>query len=254
MRMHLGAVAAVVLAGCAPRLYVNVLHPAGVNLGPSKTLAVAMVEGRREAQEAVLRELSLQANAAGYFNIVTRNDAPAPGEVGLRLNIQQWGAIQLEDKTTWEGQVVLGLSVVNAAGRSIAAGLQYKGNVSGQRDTEAVAASTRAAVTALLEDLTPNFVQQEIRLDDEDGAQKPIIETARSGDLRKAIDDERAVMKAAPTASAAFNLAAMLDSQGEYAEALALYDDALKRESKGLYADARAECARRLADTEALAH
>ncbi len=256
MRMLVGAVAAVWLAGCAPRLYVNVLHPAGVNLGSAKTLAVAVVEGRREWQQGLLQELATQAAGVGYFKVVTRNDAPAAGEVGLNIAIQEWGSTQVQDSKDpqWVGHVVLGLNVVSATGHPLAAGLRYKGSVTTGNAAEAIAASAHNAVAALLEELTPSFVQQVIRLDDEDPAQKPIIDTARSGDVKQAIVDERAVMANAPSASGAFNLAALLDSQGDYAEALKLYDDALKREPKDLYAEARAACARRLADTEALAH
>jgi tetratricopeptide (TPR) repeat protein len=251
--------AVVVMTACAPRLYVNVLRPAPVNLGAVKKLAVVQMEGRLDARERVLRELAAQANGAGYFTVADRAGAIAGSdEVTLSMSVLEYGAAVdpgSEKHSQWLGKVVLAVTAADAAGRQLINAKRYKGSIgSDNGEDDALLASTRAAVTALLDDLTPSFVRQAIELDEEDEAQRPIVELARKNALKQAVEQERAMLQRAPTAAAAFNLAALLDAQGQYAEALELYDQALKLGSKELYAQTRGACARRLADTQALGH
>jgi tetratricopeptide (TPR) repeat protein len=246
-------------AGCAPRLYVNVLRPAAVNLGPAKTLAVTQIEGRLDAREVVLRELDAQINATGYFTVSERTDAPVlPGETALRLTVLEYSATPdpASDKHAgWIGNVALAATLTDTNGRVVMNAKEYRNNSrsdGGQQD--ALGLTTRMAVSALLEDITPSFVRQAIALDEEDVAQRAIVDRARQGDIKRAIEDERDLLGRAPTAAAAFNLGALLDSQGEYAEALKLYDQAIQQQMKELYVETRGACARRLADEQALGH
>jgi tetratricopeptide (TPR) repeat protein len=257
MRLGLLAVG-LVLSACAPRLYVNVLRPAPVSLGGAKRLLVTAANGRLDARERVLHELMSQTNGAGYFTVIDRAAAqPAAGEVALNVSVLEYGATPdptSEKHTGFVGKVVLGVTATDATGRALVAGKQYRGNITGGGGEEdALAASTHQAVAALLDDITPSFVRQAIDLDEDDDAQRPIVKLARQGDLKRAVSEERELLQRAPTAAAAFNLGALLDAQGEYAEALTFYDQALKLGPKELYAEMRGACARRLADTQALA-
>jgi tetratricopeptide (TPR) repeat protein len=257
MRLGLLAVG-FVLSACAPRLYVNVLRPAPVNLGAAKRLLVISADGRLDARERVMRELMSQTNGAGYFTVTERpGGQPAAGEVALSLNVLEYGATPdptSEKHTGFIGKVVLAVTATDANGRAVVTGKQYVGNLTGDGGEEdALSASTHLAVAALLDDLTPSFARQAIELDEEDEAQRPIVKLARRGDLKGATAAERELLQGAPTAAAAFNLGALLDAQGEYGEALQFYDQALQLGSKALYVETRGACARRLADTQALA-
>jgi tetratricopeptide (TPR) repeat protein len=151
--------------------------------------------------------------------------------------------------------VVLAATLTDSSGRVLAKDKQYRGSLradGGQAD--ALELTTRMAVSGLLDDITPSFTRQAIELDEEDLGQRPIVELARQGDLKGAIANERELLAKGPSAAAAFNLAALLDAQGEYPEALGLYDQAIKLHVKELYVETRGACARRLADEQALGH
>jgi tetratricopeptide (TPR) repeat protein len=258
MRRSLVAVL-MVTAGCAPKLYVNVLRPATVNLGPVKQLAVVETEGRLDARERVVRELVSATGAAGYFTVTERpGSKAAPGEIALALAVLEYSAAPdpaSEKHASWIGKVVVSVTATDETGRALVSARPYRGNITSDGgEEEAYAGATRMAVSALLDDFTPSYARQAIELDEEDVAERPIVELARRGDIKGAIVQERQRVASTPTAAASYNLAALLDSQGEYAEALTLYDQALKLSMKELYAEARGACARRLADVQALGH
>jgi tetratricopeptide (TPR) repeat protein len=275
------ALLALLASACAPRLYVNVLQPAPVNLGPAKKLTVFETQGRKTARDAVLQELQLQARNNGYFTFTDRSEegitvqftgrnvtlsAPqAPDEVGLRIDVIEWNADKEQEQTKdkkgnpalkdhWLGRVLLQITAFNPQGRSFIAEKEYKAQARDDNDEDAaILAAARDAVAALLEDFTPTYVQKEIRLDDEEEAQRPVIDLARSGDTPKAVESEKQLLAKSPNSAVAiFNLAVLLDAQGLYKDALPLYDQAIKLRSKDFYFEVRRDCAQRLANAEAL--
>ena len=247
------------MTGCAPRLYVNVLRPAPINLGAAKKLAIIATDGRVDARDRIVRELIAQANSSGYFSVADKNGAAAAAdEIALSLKVLEYSAApeaSSEKHPQFLGKVALALTATDGTGRALTTAKEYRGNVtSDSGEDDALAQSTRMAVTAMLEDVTPSFARQAIELDEEDKGQQPIVELARRGDVNGAIARERELLKGHATAAAAFNLGALLDSQGEYAEALTLYDESIKLQMKELYVETRGACARRLADSQALGH
>jgi Flp pilus assembly protein TadD len=102
--------------------------------------------------------------------------------------------------------------------------------------------------------ITPKYAYRHVRLDDEDKAQAPIIKIASGGNVALATTEMRGYVKSNPNnPSAQYNLAVLLDASGQYDEALDLYAQAMKGSTKDFYAAARADCARRLANAQAMA-
>lgn len=276
----------VLASACAPRLYVNVLQPAPVNLGASKKLALFESQGRQSARDELVRELKAQVQNAGYFTLSDRTPEgvmvringqtvlpsapPAADEIGLRIDIAEWNADHESQptrekdkqgnpvtKAVWKSRVTLVVTAFNAAGRAWLVEKEYKTTAEDEKDEDAsILSAARGAVAALLEDVTPTYVQRAIQLDDGEEAQRPIIDMARSGDVPKAIELEKALLAKSPhNAAGIFNLAVLTDSQGLYRDALGLYEQAIKlAETKELYREMKDECEKRLADAEALAN
>jgi tetratricopeptide (TPR) repeat protein len=273
---------ALLASACAPRLFVNVLQPAPVNLGAAKKLTVFEAQGRKSARDEVLQELATQVKNRGYFTLTDRSEEgitvtfvgrnvtlskpPPADEVGLRIDVVDWNAEKEQEQTKdkkgnpvvkdhWVGRVLFLVTAFNAEGKSFMAEKEYKASARDDNDEDAaILAAGKDAIAMLLEDLTPTYVQKAIRLDDEEEAQRPIIDIARGGDIPRALDAEKQLLAKSPNSAVAiFNQAVLLDVQGLYKEALPLYDQAIKLRSKDFYFDVRRECAQRLADAEALA-
>lgn len=274
---------ALLASACAPRLYVNVLRPAQVNFGAAKKLTVYESQGRKSAREALLKELAAQAKSSGYYTLTDRSEdgiivkvtgqtvslsAPqAADEIGLRVDVLEWNADKVVEeqkdkkanappKEHWVGRVGIAVTAFNSAGTTFLAEKEYKAAGEDEKDEDAaIGNAARDVVAQLLDEVTPTWAQKAIALDDTEEAQKPIIDIARNGDVPKAIDAEKQLLAKSPNnAAATFNLAALLDSQGLYKEALPLYDQAIKLQPKELYVEMQKECQQRLADAEALAH
>lgn len=276
----------VLASACAPRLYVNVLQPAPVNLGAAKKLSLYESQGRESAREELVKELVTQAQNTGYFTLTDRtaegltvritgdavepSAAPAADEIGLRIDIAEWNADKESQPTrekdkqgnpvtrdVWKSRVKLLVTVFNAAGKAYVVEKEYAATGEDEKDEDAsILVAARDAVSRMLEDVTPTYVQKAIQLDDTEEAQRPVIDTARSGDVPKAIELEKQLLAKSPNnAAALYNLAVLMDSQGLYRDALGLYEQAIKlAETKELYKEMRSECAQRLADAEALAN
>jgi hypothetical protein len=273
-------------SACAPRLYVNVLRPAPVNLGAAKKLSLFESQGRQSAREELGRELKAQTQSTGYFSLLDRTDEglmvringqsvlpsapPAPDEVALRIDVAEWNADRESQPTgekdkqgnpvtkdVWKSRVTLVVTAFNAAGRTFVVEKEYKATGQDEKDEDAaILSAARDAVTAVLDDVTPTYVQRAIQLDDSEEAQRPIIDLARSGDVLKAIELEKELLAKSPhNAAGIFNLAVLTDSQGLYRDALGLYEQAIElAETKELYREVKEECAKRLADADALAN
>ncbi|HYO58026.1 tetratricopeptide repeat protein [Archangium sp.] len=283
------ALAATLAVGCAPTLKVNVLQPARVNLGAAKRLTVVQTEGRKGARDFLIEELTRQARSEGYFQVTDRSDegivvkvagravqmlntgnGPAQGqdEIGIRIDVNDWDAekktetikgtdskgkpTEREEKF-YEAKTVASVTAFNAAGKALLAEEEYETVGRGDDKDSAIGNAARALVGRILFDMTPKYVSKYIRLDDDDKAQKPIIEVAREGNVPRAITEMESYLQSNPQNSAAlYNLAVLLDASGKYQEALDLYTKAISVSSKDYYVSMKAECAKRLADQQAL--
>lgn len=284
------AMAATLAVGCAPTLKVNVLQPARVNLGAAKRLTVVQTEGRKGARDFILDELTRQARGEGYFQVTDRSDegivvkvagrsvqilntgnGPAQGqdEIGIRIDVNDWDAekktetikgtdskgnpTEREEKF-YEAKTVVSVTAFNASGKALLAEEEYEMVGRGEDKDSAIGNAARALVGRILFDITPKYVAKYIRMDDEDKAQKPIIEVAEKGNVPRAITEMESYVQSNPQNSAAlYNLAVLLDASGKYSEALDLYTKAISLSAKDYYVSMKAECAKRLADQQALA-
>lgn len=279
----------VAATGCAPSLRVKVLEPSQVSLGAGKQLAVLQTEGRRSAREFVLQELGQQAMRGGYFQVRDRSEEGflmsvagrsvnfqggagdpmlTPQDVALRIDVLDWNAssdshTDAKGVTTrsWRARVVLGVTAANAAGKAMLAEAEYVGDAHfeqsgrGASEQAAIEQAARNAIARLLWDVTPVYVTRDIRLDEDDKAQKSILEVAKQGNLVRATEDLRAYLAKDPSnATANYNLAVLLDATGEYDEALSLYSKAIQLSSKDYYVEMKAACARRQAAQMALSN
>jgi hypothetical protein len=283
------ALAAILAVGCAPTLKVNVLQPARVNLGAAKRLTVVQTEGRKGARDFLIDEIVRQARGEGYFQVADRSDegivvkvagrsvqiinagnGPAQGadEIGIRIDVNDWDAekktetikgtdskgnpTEREEKY-YEAKTVASVTAFNAAGKALLAEEEYETTGRGEDKDQAIGNAARALVSRILFDITPKYVSKYIRMDDDDKAQKPIIEVARDGNVPRAITEMESYVQSNPQNPAAlYNLAVLLDASGKYQEALDLYTQAISLSSKDFYVNMKAECAKRLADQQAL--
>ncbi|MGZ3459871.1 MAG: tetratricopeptide repeat protein, partial [Archangium sp.] len=258
------ALAATLAVGCAPTLKVNVLQPARVNLGAAKRLTVVQTEGRKGARDFLIDELIRQTRGGGYFQVADRSNegivvkvagrgvqiinagtGPAQGqdEIGVRIDVNDWDA---EKKTQtvkgtdskgnpteheekfYEAKTVASVTAFSAAGKAMLAEQEYETVGRGEDKDQALTNAGRELVRRLLVDITPKYVTKYIRMDDDDKAQKPIIEVADKGNVPQAITEMQAYVQSNPqNPSALYNLAVLLDASGKYQEALDLYTKAI---------------------------
>jgi tetratricopeptide (TPR) repeat protein len=283
--------AALGAGGCATSVRLTTLEPASVNLGPTNRLAILQGEGRRSAREAVFQDLIASARTQGYFQASDRSEegirvkvagrkvsvegdskGPQENEAYLRVDVLGWDARrdskekETTDKdgkkktvstVTTTGKALLAVTLFDREGRALLAEKEYEGKFETEdkdMSEEAVIKSAgQKAVAQLLADITPKQVQRSVRLDDSDDAQKNFLKTAEGGNIAQARTDIEKYFGSNPNNSAAaYNLAVLTEAKGDYEGALALYDKALKLGTKDFYGSARADCAKRKADAEAL--
>jgi len=196
----------------------------------------------------------------------------AVDQAGVRFDVYEWTAFRDEEpfqrqdeagKNYTElvpvrrGKALVSFTLLAPGGRLILAAKEYEGIAFSEdlqiAQEELLELAAGELVARFLDDITPRSVVSRVRLDDEDPGQEPILEVAATGNLALAVRDMRTYVEKHPfNASAAYNLAVFLDAQGEYDEALAMYNLSLSRSSKSFYRTARTECARRLTATNDL--
>jgi tetratricopeptide (TPR) repeat protein len=236
----------------------------------------------------VVQELIRQVRGDGYFTITDRSEEgisvkvagqtatatggkgtpQQPNEIGLKIDILNWdserkdippqydqkGNLTQEAKTLYTGKVLLAVTAFNASGKTFLAETEFAG-MPIQQDTEngAIRTAMAAAVNKVVSSITPRYVQKTIRMDGDDEGQKQIIEVAKGGNLDQAGTELKAYLDKNPSNPAAlYNMAVILDAQGKYQEALDMYTKAISNSTKDYYVAMKAECAKRLADEQAM--
>ncbi len=269
--------------GAARRL--SIVETSGRRSAREQLIAEIQAQARSAGHWQVTdrTEEGITVKVAGRSVAVSGAKTPqAPDEVFLKLEVFEWqsnpGTKQVEEKVdvtktgkdgksytetqtvtrtvpTILGKTVLGVTAADAKGRALLAEAEYQGNGDGPNDDAAVAAAAKNVVQKFLGDVTPRTVVADLRVDDDDKAQKPIIAVAKAGNFPRAVDEMRGYVAQNPNNPVAqYNLAVFLDASGQYQEALDLYTKAAQSSNKAYYATSRAACANRLANVEALRH
>lgn len=277
------------LFGCSSGLRVNVVEPARVAVGPAKKLVLVQSEGRTVVQDTVLRQLEEQSRQDGYFTfedhtytgatvklagntVEVRGEkaiALAEDEIGLRIDVLGWDAplerssLQVldengnrrkkigQDRST--AKLILGVTAFDSAGRVLLAQEEYSAQVESPRARNMLRELSRLLVDRVLQDLTPRRVTHRLRMDDEDAAQKGIVEVAEQGHVDEAFTQLTAYVEQHPESAVGwYNLAVLLDARGEYEKALEHYARAISLTPKDSYVEMKDACARRQASLQAL--
>jgi len=270
---------------------IEAVEPALPELGTTRQLVLLEGKGRNSARQIVLAQIVRQARATGYFRVQDRTREGhtvsvvgrradldggrrkmPPGQVGVRVAIRDWRSHreaqavrrEAEDGSQYtevvpfrHASVVLEVSLFDETGTAHVAEAEFEGHASGEVSklsrSIVLDRAARDAVGKFLEAITPRWVTRTVPLDDQDPAQTPWLETARAGGVASAVGEATRYFQSHPgNASAAYNLAVLLDALGDHAEALALYERALASGGKPFYREARDGCARRLAAQRAL--
>jgi len=267
------------------------VEPGLMELGATRHLVVLEAEGRPSAQRTVFHQLERQARATGYFTIQDRRREGhtvavvgqradldggrrrmPSGQAGLRVAILEWRSHRQAEAVTREradggtytevvpfrhAGVVLEVSLFDEHGRAHLAQAEFEGHAKGEvsklsRDI-VLDRAARDAVGRFLDTVTPRWVTRHVPLDDDDPEQAPVLEAARAGRIAEAAERATHYFQSHPrSASAAYNLAVLLDALADYEQALAMYDRATRLGAKPFYAESREGCARRLAARRAL--
>lgn len=279
------------MTACTSYITVQSRRPGAVNVGSLDTLVMLDGEGRRSATEFVAQELPRMARESGYFRIVDKSESGitlslagrtatvenATEEIEenaayLKVDVLDWSSDKSSNTstnskgqqttvTTINAQVVLAVTLAGPDGKAILAEKDYEGtSSSSSKDItkdDVIEAAGKNAIAQLLADITPITVKSRVRIDDSDKAQKPFIKTAEAGNFSQAVDDLKGYIGMNEnSASAYYNLGVFLDAMGNYGEAMGAYDKAIELSGGSIdyYSSARAECARRQADLEALSN
>jgi tetratricopeptide (TPR) repeat protein len=155
---------------------------------------------------------------------------------------------------SYEAEVVLIATLFRPSGKTFLAEREYRATAHDDYDKDnALLKASVMAVSKLLQDITPRYATQEIRMDDDDDAQKPIIQMAQQGNIPDALDAMESYVESNPNnAPARYNLAVLLDASGRYAEALGHYRRAMALANKDYYPEMKRACLRRKFNQEAL--
>jgi len=270
---------------------IEAVEPALPALGNTRHLVLLESTGRPSAKQIVAHQIDRQARATGYFTVQDRTleghtvavvgqradldggrRKMPKGQVGLRVAIRDWRSHreaqavrrEAEDGSHYtevvpfrHASVVLEVSLFDETGRAHVAEAEFEGHASGEVSklsrSIVLDRAARDAVGKFLDAITPRWVTRSVPLDDEDPAQAAWLESARNGAVASSVGDATRYFQRNPgNASAAYNLAVLLDAMGDHAEALAMYDRALARAEKPFYREARDGCERRLTAQRAL--
>lgn len=245
-------------------------------------------EGRASAKRA-FADLIVEQARGGFFRVDDRGDEglklvlvggtgrveggrpPAPRELFLRLDVLAWRETRTttivkdddgveREVPSLHGEADVQVSVVDAAGQVLVREREYRGRADLELDDDgptpidaAALEAARAATVMLLGELLPKRTIDRLDFDDGDRSQQQILEAAGREPLATTERRLRRFLKREPdNAIATFNLAVVLDAQGRFEDALALYDRALARVNRDGFAAGRAGCLTRKTRWEAV--
>ncbi len=255
--------------GCATTLKVSGWRPAPVPVGAARSLQVIRFVGTESGRERVVRQLVTQARAGGHFTAQDRSEDGATqggGDVlALSLELVDLRATSnaaLKDTTEhgvkterlegyFVGTAGLRISAADPSGREVLS-KRYDGRVEAGTEEDALEGAAKMAVFAFLTEVSPVQVDRYVKLDEDDDGQRDLLESAKRGELERAIEGLEAYSARAPeNASAHYNLGLLLEAQGAYARALEHFQRAARASGKPLHRDAATACERRLAEQQA---
>jgi tetratricopeptide (TPR) repeat protein len=279
-------------AGCSPTLRISRLRPSTVNLGAAKQLSVVQMEGRHKARQQILSNFMNHMRYRGHYKVTNRLDdgivvelsaggaaslkggqdtTLAADEVALRIDVAEWntdsGAETVDEKDKdgkvtgqkkvdfYDGEIALLVTAFNGKGKTFLAEKQYTARARTYSSTdEALRQASDAVISQLVNDLTPYRVVDEVRMDNDDEAQHPMLELAEKGNIHGAVEQLEVYLKDNPSnAPALYNLAVFQDASGNYEKAVELYTQAIALAPKDYYIQMKTECERRMRDQQALA-
>ncbi|MCK4738488.1 MAG: hypothetical protein KAT46_00930 [Deltaproteobacteria bacterium] len=289
----LAVFALALVAGCGSSITLVMPVPSVYNFGSSKQLVLAEMTGRRSIKEEAQSELSKLARGTNWWQYSDKLDkgitikllgdnaksepiAPVKGEVFIKVEIFEWNAergskmvnksvkvgkdyiTQKVRKTIYKGSAVIGITTVDAKGRAHIAEREYNGistidKSTGDLRQMAKVAALSNALGNFLKDITPTFVRQQVKLDDEAEDMKPTVELIVKGAYAEAASSLSSWMERAPARSdVVYNLAVVTEGMGDLKKAKTLYSKALTLGSKPFYSVSLANCANRISAKNAL--
>lgn len=154
------------------------------------------------------------------------------------------------DIPVWDAEVVIGITLFDAKGRTKLTEQEYVGKYVADADrtarNDATAGAAATAIDKFLRDVTPRQVREHVMVDRSDDRQASIIQSAAAGNVERAAEEMRAYYESnSGNAAAAYNLAVFTEALGDYDAALKYYDEAIALEAKGFFHGARDQCERR---------
>jgi len=275
--------------GCGTNAVIQRPSPAAYNLGASKSLVMVQMSGKRSLREQLMESLSVKARQSNWWQfedkmskgieIVPKGDSasarptgPKDGEVFVRVDVYEADANKdqvVEQFKNSKGQTItkrsnvfvgaasIGVTTLDASGRARLSEKEYSGEAKipenkGDKDAAKQAAIDNA-VSKFLADITPRFINESVKVDDESKDLGPVVEIIKKRSYAQAADKLESMMASQPNRpDVVYNLAVMHDAMANYDKALTLYDKAINLGGKGFYATTRAACTNRLAEYKAL--
>lgn len=268
-------------AACGPSLTIVSWEPGAVAGHGARTIVLVDGEGAA-GPRAIAAKLLVRESRGGWFRVeqfpsevkltlineradTTGAPLTAIPDTALwgRVDVIEWDSedatVDEEDKDgntvsvpAQRSEVSLQITIVDRSGRVLLREQQYAGEVVVEEGVvhldDPLSEAARDAAQLFLAEAAPQQVTQVVRLDDSDGGLISAIDnvTRRKWTLRTAERKIRRYLKVHPgNAVATYNIAVLVDAQGRHDEALAIYDEAMKINTRDYYIEARAGCARR---------
>lgn len=219
-------------------------------------------------------EEGIEVNVAGQTASVTGDtQGSLSNEMYMRIDVLEWdydqnqNVKQVKDKDgntvtktviVSSGEVVLAVTICPPkGGPTVIAEREYVGKFTTEKEGFSEATVMQKAsqnvVNQLVNDISPRTKQEHVRIDDSDPNQEGVIAAIEDGQYAQAQQWLIDYTNQNPQrASAWYNLALVTDAMGDYQTALTYYDKAIGLGGLDFYIEARAGCAKRLSQSEAL--
>jgi hypothetical protein len=283
--MRLALAWAVALAGlssaCVPSLTIVSWEPGKIAPHGARKIVLVDAEGRSGARRIAAQLMTHEQNGS-WFRVEDRGPegvkltlvgqradiagAKAPlGDDALwgRVDVVEWDSedttVEDEDEEgnamqvpAQRSEVSLQITVADRDGRVLMREEEYVGVVVVENDVvylgDPLQEAAGVAAASFLADVSPKQVSQVVRLDDGDGELRHAIRAITEQAWTLAVAEKklrRFLKKHAHNAIATYDLAVLVDAQGRHEDALLLYDEAMRINTRDYYVAARAGCARR---------